>query len=351
MRKRMNRVVAVRDAEPQITVDGRWPLAEPFAIGGVQIPNRVVQPPLAGIANWAFRSQSRKHGAGLAVSEMVSSFGILHGNERTRQMLRLDHDDGPVAIQLFGSNPQAMADAARAVQDAGADIVDINMGCPVRKVCKTGAGAALLLDPVAGAQIVEAMVRAVTIPVTVKMRRGLTPETADPVAAAQRFESAGAAALFVHPRTASQEYAGRADHRYTAEVAAAVSIPVIASGDIDSPGEAMRVMREAGVTAVAIGRPALGNPWLFGEVLRGGNDPVRSLIEVVREVESFAADVAAALGHDRACAYMRKFYPWYLVGQPVAGEDRDALLVEPTLEGALDLLRSLAERDGLKPAA
>lgn len=350
MKKRMNRVVARREDEPQITIDGQWPLAEPFTIGGVEIPNRVVQPPLAGIANWAFRRQSRKHGVGLAVSEMVSSFGIVHGNERTAGMLRTDHDDGPLAIQLFGADAGAMAEAARAVQDAGADIVDINMGCPVRKVCKTGAGAALLLDPEVGAAIVEAMVQAVDIPVTVKMRRGLTPDTADPVGAAKRFEAAGAAALFVHPRTASQEYTGRADHRYTAEVAEAVSIPVIASGDIDSPGEAARVMQQAGVTAVAIGRPALGNPWLFGEVLRGGHDPDRSLADVVREVESFAADVAAALGPDRACAYMRKFYPWYLVGQPVAGVDRDALLVAPTLEGALDLLRGLVERHGLKPA-
>ena len=347
----MNRVVAMRDTEPQIVLDGPWPLAEPFAIGDVQIPNRVVQPPLAGIANWAFRSQSRRHGVGLAVSEMVSSFGIVHDNERTRQMLCTDHDAGPVAIQLFGANPDAMADAARAVQDAGADIVDINLGCPVRKVCKTGAGAALLLDPEAGAAIVAAMVRAVDIPVTVKMRRGLTPETADPVAAAKRFEAAGAAALFVHPRTASQEYAGRADHRHTAEVVDAVGIPVIASGDIDSPGEAARVMRDTGVAAVAIGRPAFGNPWLFGEVLRGGRGPDRSLAQVVCEIQSFAADVAIALGSQRACAYMRKFYPWYLVGLPVAGAERDALLVEPTLDGALDLLRGLAERDGLKPAA
>ena len=351
MRKRMNRIVATHDSEPQIAVDGPWPLAEPFAIGTVQIPNRVVQPPLAGIANWAFRSQSRRHGVGLAVSEMVSSFGIVHGNERTRHMLRTDHDQGPLAIQLFGANPEAMADAARAVQDAGADIVDINMGCPVKKVCKTGAGAALLLDPEVGAAIVAAMVRAVDIPVTVKMRRGLTPDTADPVTAAKRFEAAGASALFVHPRTASQEYTGRADHAHTAQVAAAVSIPVIASGDIDSPGEAVRVMRETGVTAVAIGRPALGNPWLYGEVLRGGRDAERTLGQVVIEIESFAADVAAALGSGRACAYMRKFYPWYLVGQPVAGADRDALLVAPTLDGALDLLRDLAERNGLKPAA
>ncbi len=351
MRKRMSRVVAARDSEPQITLDGPCPFAEPFAIGGVRIPNRVVQPPLAGIANWAFRRQSRRHGVGLAVSEMVSSFGIVHDNERTRQMLRTDHDEGPVAIQLFGASPEAMAEAARAVQDAGADIVDINMGCPVRKVCKTGAGAALLLDPKAGAAIVAAMVRAVDIPVTVKMRRGLTPETADPVTAAKRFQDAGAAALFVHPRTASQEYAGRADHRYTAQVVQAVSVPVIASGDIDSPGEALRVMGETGVTAVAIGRPALGNPWIYREVLDGAHGPERSLEQVVREVRDFAHDVAAALGPDRACAYMRKFYPWYLTGHAVAGPDRDALLVEPTLEGALGLLQGLMEQAGLKPAA
>ena len=282
---------------------------------------------------------------------MVASFGIVHGNERTRAMLELQPDEGPVAVQIFGADPNAMAEAARAVAEAGADIVDVNMGCPVRKVCKTGAGAALLIEPERGAQIVEAMVRAVDIPVTVKMRRGVTPSTADPVSAAKRFEAAGAAALFVHPRTAQEEYSGRADHRHTAEVARAVSIPVIASGDIDSAAEARRVMHDAGVAAVAIGRPGLGNPWIYGEIAEGRPPAPRPFHEIVTEVEGFAADVAAALGPRRACAYMRKFYPWYLAGLPVAGSDREALLTAPALDRALALLRELAEPSGLKPAA
>ena len=347
----MDRVIAARDTTDLGPLDGPWPLAEPFEIGGVRIANRVVQAPLAGIANWAFRRQSRRHGAGLAVSEMVASFGIVHGNERTRAMLELQPDEGPVAVQIFGADPNAMAEAARAVAEAGADIVDVNMGCPVRKVCKTGAGAALLIEPERGAQIVEAMVRAVDIPVTVKMRRGVTPSTADPVSAAKRFEAAGAAALFVHPRTAQEEYSGRADHRHTAEVARAVSIPVIASGDIDSAAEARRVMHDAGVAAVAIGRPGLGNPWIYGEIAEGRPPAPRPFHEIVTEVEGFAADVAAALGPRRACAYMRKFYPWYLAGLPVAGSDREALLTAPALDRALALLRELAEPSGLKPAA
>jgi nifR3 family TIM-barrel protein len=351
MRKRMDRVIAARDTVALGPVEGRWPLAEPFEIGAVRIPNRVVQAPLAGIANWAFRHQSRRHGAGLAVSEMVASFGIVYGNERTRAMLDLAHDERPVAVQLFGADAGAMAAAASAVAEAGADIVDINMGCPVRKVCKTGAGAALLLEPERGAEIVEAMVRAVDIPVTVKMRRGLTPSTADPATAAKRFEAAGAAALFVHPRTAQDEYSGRADHRYTAEVVEAVSIPVIASGDIDSAAEALRVVERAGVAAVAIGRPGLGNPWIYGEIAEGREPVPRTLPEIVAEVVGFAADVLAALGPRRACAYMRKFYPWYLTGVPVAATDREALLTAATLDGALGLLRDLAERSGLKPAA
>jgi nifR3 family TIM-barrel protein len=351
VKKRMNRVVAQRGAAGPVGDGGAWPLAEPFRIGDVTISNRVIQAPLAGIANWAFRRQSRRHGAGLAVSEMVSSYGIVHGNRRTQDMIRTDRDPEPVAFQLFGSDPAVMADAARALQDAGADIVDINMGCPVRKVCKTGAGAALLLDPEQGAAIVEAMVRAVDIPITVKMRRGMTPATADPVTAAKRFEAAGASALFVHPRTAAEEYAGRADHRYTAEVAEAVTIPVIASGDIDSPAEAKRVMEEAGVAAVAIGRPGLGNPWIYGEVAGGHNRPEPTLDEILAEVESFAEDVAEAIGHDRACAYMRKFYPWYLAAGALAGADKDAVLTAPTLDEALERLRGLVERHGLKPAA
>lgn len=342
MRKRMNRTAAVIDQTELPSLHGTWTLAEPFAIGSVMLENRVVQPPLAGIANWAFREQSRRFGVGLAVSEMISAYGIRYSNERTHAMLSTDCDGGPVAMQLFGSDPEVMAEAARVAVDEGTDIIDVNMGCPVRKVCKTGAGAALLTDPSAGARVLEAVVGAVHIPVTVKMRRGMTPQTADPVRAARAFESAGAAAITFHPRTASEEYEGRADHTHTAEVVAAVRIPVIASGDIDSPAEAARVLADTGASAVAIGRPALGNPWLYEDVLEARPPHLRPLDVIIEEVLRFADDVRAALGENRACAYMRKFYPWYLAGHDVPVEERAQLLVEPTLDSALEHLARLS---------
>lgn len=348
----MNRSFAARldgwDVAPR---DTRWPLAQPFSIGSVHLPNRVVQPPLAGIANWAFRSQSRRHGVGLAVSEMVSSHGIVHDNVRTAAMLATDRDGGPLSIQLFGAKPDVMAEAARRAADAGADLLDINMGCPVKKVCKTGAGAALLTDPDVGARVVEAMVGAVDIPVTVKMRRGMTPQTADPVGAARAFIAAGASAIFFHPRTASEEYTGRADHTHTAELVAAVDVPVIASGDIDTPNEALRLVEEVGATAVAVGRPALGNPWLFREILVGERCAPTELGGVVDEISRFAADVREALGDDRGCAYMRKFYPWYLAGFEVPAREREQLMIAPTLDVAIAILRQLATHDALQPAS
>jgi nifR3 family TIM-barrel protein len=317
-------------------------VAEPFDIGGLRIENRLVQAPLAGIANWAFRRQSRRHGAGLAVSEMIASFGIRYANRKTLGMLTIAPDEHPVGVQVFGADVEAMAEAARAVEAAGADLIDVNMGCPVPKICKTGAGAALLADPESAAAIVEAMVRAVRIPVTVKMRRGLTPTSARPVETARRFEAAGAAALCVHPRAAAEEYGGTADHRITAEVVAAVSVPVIASGDIATAEDARRVMEQTGCAAVAVGRAALGNPWVFGEILRGGAARRPTMPEVVAEVAAFAADARLALGDERACGYMRKFYPWYLAGYPVSPPDLHELLTIPTIDAAVARLRDLA---------
>lgn len=344
MKKRMRVVVAHRSsgrAGAVAEAPGLGALREPWSLGGVRIPNRVVQAPLAGIGNWAFRLQSHRHGAGLVVSEMVASMGIHHGNRKTTGMLRIDPGEGVTAIQLFGSDPAVMAEAARADARAGAAAVDINMGCPVPKICKTGAGAALLADPAHAASIVRAMADAVSIPVMVKMRRGVTPADARPVDLGRRFEQAGAAALTVHPRAAAEEYAGTSDHRITGDVAAAVAIPVVASGDILTASQAADVLDAAGCAAVMIGRAALGDPWLLG-AMAGGLPPRPGLDGVVAEITRFAGDVRVALGDTTACHYMRKFYPWYLAGEDVPQAEVAALLTDPTLDDALARLGRLA---------
>src|SRR4051794_4429005 len=193
------RAALAREPAPPPPPPADWPLARPFRVGGLELANRVVQAPLAGIANWAFRRQSRRHGAGLAVSEMIASFGIRYANRKTLGMLTIVADEHPVGVQVFGADADAMAEAARAAEAAGADLVAATRGCPVPKICRTGAGAALLAARAGAAPVVEAMARAVGIPVTVKTRRGLTPAPAVPVETARRLEAAGAAALCVHP--------------------------------------------------------------------------------------------------------------------------------------------------------
>lgn len=347
----MRATLAGRAADPAPAPagpDDDHPPGEPFRIGGVDVANRVVQAPLAGIANAVFRTQSRRHGAGLAVSEMVSAHGLVHGNRRTRALIEIDDEPRPVAIQIFGADPAVMAEAARIVEEAGADLIDVNMGCPVPKICKTGAGAALLADPAVGAAAVEAMVAAVRVPVTVKMRRGLTPADSRPAEAARAMEAAGAAAITFHPRAAAEEYKGTADHAVTAEIVGAVSVPVIASGDIQDAGGAAAVMRSTGCEAVAIGRAALGNPWAFGAIAAGAPMPRPSIAEVVQEATRFAREVAGLIGPERATGYMRRFYPWYLAGHPVGKREMGALQTAPTLDEALALL---AEAAGRVPAA
>ncbi|MFN8124264.1 MAG: tRNA-dihydrouridine synthase [Thermoleophilia bacterium] len=245
-------------------------------------------------------------------------------------------------IQLFGADPDAMAHAAVVAQEAGARMVDINMGCPVHKVCKTGAGSSLLGDLPRAEAIVSAMARAVSIPVTVKMRRGLTPSEARPVEAARRFEAAGAAAIAFHPRAAEEEYRGVADHAITADVVAAVSIPVMASGDITTARRAREVFERTGCAAVMIGRAALGDPWVFGAMATGRPSLRPGLPGVVDEIEAFAADARAVLGDRRAVHFMRKFYPWYLTGEDVPQQEVAALLVMEDLDEALGRLRHLA---------
>ena len=286
-------------------------LRESWAIGRVQIPTRVVLAPMAGVSVQAFRRQGRRFGAGLVCSEMVSCAGIAHGNEKTLGYLRVASDEHPLAIQIFGSDPAAMGGAARMVEAAGADIVDINFGCPVRKVTKTGAGATLLDDPDLACRIVAAVAGAIDLPVSVKMRRGLADGSRDCLTVGPRLVAAGASTLTLHPRSAQQMYTGSADHALTAELVALVDVPVIASGDITSRAKAQAVLGTTGAAAVMVGRGAQGNPWALREIVDGhDHDPSRE--EVIAELVLFVRETVRELGERRASGFLKKFYGWYL---------------------------------------
>ena len=286
-------------------------LRQPWSIGPVEIPTRLVLAPMAGVSVQAFRRQGRRFGAGLVCSEMVSCAGIEHRNERTLGYLRVAADEHPLAIQLFGSEPGSMAEAARMVEAAGADLVDLNFGCPVKKVTKTGAGATLLDDPDHAARIVSAIAGAVDIPVSVKLRRGLRNGSRDCLVVGPRLVEAGAASLTLHPRSAQQMYTGTADHGLTAELVSLVHVPVVASGDVVSRAKAQSVLATTGAAAVMVGRAAQGNPWILEEIVDGpGAEPSRE--EIVAELVLFVRETVRELGERRASGFLKKFYGWYL---------------------------------------
>jgi nifR3 family TIM-barrel protein len=288
-------------------------LTDPWTLGGVAIPNRVTLAPLAGIGNWFVRLQARRHGAGLVVSEMVSSYGVHYGNERTcTELLRIHPDEHPVAIQLFGSDPDVMASAAEAVAAAGADVIDINMGCPVRKVCKTGAGAALLAEPERAVALARAARDGSGLPVTVKLRSGLRPGDRDGAGLARRLVyDAGVAGLAIHPRHASQQHRGTPDYALAARLIAELPVPVTISGGLQDAVTVRRVFEETGAAAVMLARGSLGNPWLFGRAL-GLREEDPTFEEILEELDWVMDRAEEHLGPERAGRYLRKFYPWYV---------------------------------------
>jgi tRNA-dihydrouridine synthase B len=286
-------------------------LSSPWRIGPVEIPTRVVLAPMAGVSVQAFRRQGRRFGAGLVCSEMVSCAGLEHRNERTLGYLRIAADEHPLAVKIFGSNPETMAEASRMVEAAGADLVDINFGCPVKKVTKTGAGATLLEEPARAAAIVAAVADAVSVPVSVKMRRGVDNGSRTCLEVGPRLVDAGASSLTLHPRSAKQMYTGDADHSLTAELVERVDVPVIASGDVGSRARAQAVLATTGAAAVMVGRAAQGNPWAIREIV-GASDAEPTREEVVAELVLFIRETVRELGEKRATSFLKKFYGWYL---------------------------------------
>ena len=305
-------------------------LADHWFLGGVEIPGRLVLAPMAGVSVQAFRRQGRRYGAGLVCSEMVSVAGIQHRNERTLGYLRVGVDEHPLAIQIFGSDPVAMAEAARMVEAAGADIVDMNFGCPVKKVTKTGAGASLLDDSDQACRLVEAVATAVRLPVSVKMRRGVENGSRRCLEIGPRLVDAGAASLTLHPRSAKQMYTGTADHSLTAELVSLVDVPVIASGDVGSRAKAQSVLATTGADAVMVGRAAQGNPWVLQEIMGDDSEPSRE--DVVAELLLFMRETVRELGVERATGFLKKFYGWYLGRGRFPRPFKQELVLLPSLD-------------------
>jgi tRNA-dihydrouridine synthase B len=314
-------------------------LTDPWTLGGVRIANRVVLAPLAGIGNWFVRLQAKRYGAGLAVSEMVSSFAVHYGNERTcRELLRIHPDErvgGPVSIQLFGSDPDVMASAAERVAAAGADLIDINMGCPVPKVCKTGAGAALLDDPRRAVAIALAAGRGSGLPVTVKLRTGLRPGDRAGVEVARALaHDGGVAGLAIHPRHASQRHSGRPDYELAAALVQELPVPVLISGGLQTAASARAAFEQTGAAAVLLARGSLGNPWLFEQLLAGRDaEPARD--EILAELDWVIERAVEHLGAQRATRYLRKFYPWYI--ERLGGTRQEQKSLQAALQTAPDL--------------
>jgi tRNA-dihydrouridine synthase B len=319
-------------------------LTDNWSLGSVPIANRLVLAPLAGIGNWFIRLQARRYGAGLVVSEMVSSFGLAYGNERTiREFLRIHPDEHPVSVQLFGHDAAVMREAGAMVAEAGADLVDLNMGCPVRKVCKTGAGAALIEDPDKAVAIAKAAREGSGLPVTVKLRPGRKPGDRAGVALARRLvEEAGVAGIAFHPRHADQQHKGSPDYEIARDLAEALHVPVVLSGGLSDDERVLKAFAQSGAEAVMLARGSLGNPWLFERLLgRRTDGPAPD--EVLAELEWVIGSCEEHLGIERAGRWLRKCYPWYAERLGLPKRATRELIEAPTTAAARAAIERLRE--------
>ena len=289
-------------------------------IGTIEIQDKLILAPMAGVTDLPFRLLCKEAGCDILYTEMVSAKAMYYKNKHTIPLLALDDREHPIGLQLFGSEPELMADMARQIETLGFDFIDINMGCPVLKVFNNGEGSALMKDPKLAGQIVAAIHRAVKIPVTVKIRKGIDEDHVNAVEMAKELEENGAAAIAIHGRTRTQYYAGHADWDIIRQVKEAVTIPVIGNGDILTAEDVLRMKRETGCDAFMIGRGAKGNPWIFSQVkqaLAGETIPGKPPVdEVVSMILRHLDMMIAFKGEYTGVHEMRKHVSWYTTGYP-----------------------------------
>lgn len=342
-------------------------LLEPLQLGSVTLPNRLILAPMAGVTDRPFRTLCRELGAGLTISEMVSANPVLRETRKSRE--RRDHagEPGPVAVQIAGADPAQMADAARYNVDHGAELIDINLGCPAKKVCRVAAGSALLRDEALVGRILEAVVQAVPVPVTLKTRTGWSPETRNLGRIARIAQESGIALLTVHGRTRTCRYHGEAEHQSLAAIRAQMRIPLVANGDIDGPAAAFRVLKHTGADAIMVGRAALGRPWIFNAIVaavraearvtgkqtkgasRKANASARTPAPktVGAIIEDHLDRLYAFYGEPRGVRIARKHIGWYLQGlggEAGAAPQRERLMAAATADEQQALLREHLQR-------
>lgn len=319
-------------------------ILHPLKIGNVEIPVNLVLAPMAGVTDLPFRILCHENGAGMAVTEMVSAKAVLYKNKNTRELLLTDPAEGITSLQMFGSDPESMAEAARILEELPFPIIDINMGCPVPKVVGNGEGSALMKDPVLAGKIIAAVVGAVKKPVTVKMRAGFFENERTAAELAHVAEESGAMAVAVHARTRAQYYSGLADYSVIGEVKDRVSVPVIGNGDIRTYADVKRMYEVSGCDGFMIGRAARGNPWIFNNIIKNaeseGTDNSRpGKSEIAEMIMRHARMMVAMKGETTGIHEMRKHVAWYTAGIPGAAEIRRKANQIETLQDLENLTR------------